>query len=250
ERSLVLKSLKNSSDMNSELFEYFVDNGEWIPLEVKVEEKIINGYSRLLYTMVIQRQSSLYTLALILPSLCLLALDLLCHFIPKSYNEKVGFKITLLLGISVLMLLLNDFLPASSDNPPVIVIFFIGTMTLMCTGILETILVMYIGGRMIKPESTCTGTFPLYQGLLLKSPSKEINLKEEEHSPEDGVLSSLERIRRDVHLMREQILSMQSSDKLETERENFQEKMEKVVFYCHLTLVSAFYIVVFVKWKW
>ncbi|KAM3921138.1 5-hydroxytryptamine receptor 3A-like isoform 2-T2 [Leptodactylus fuscus] len=250
ENSLILTSQKNSSDVNSERLKYFVDNGEWHPLEVTVEYKPQDGYSRLLYTATIQRESSLYILALILPSMALLVLDLLSNFVPKAYNEKIGFKITLLLGISVLMLLLNDFLPASSDQPPIIVIFFIGTMSLMAIGIVETIFITYIGGRTQKSDKTAAGTFPLYQGLLLKSSCNEDELKEEEPVPEDGVASALEKICRDMHMVRQQILSLQRKENLEAEREKFQERIEKFVFYGHTVLVITFYMLVFFKWKW
>ncbi|XP_073537302.1 5-hydroxytryptamine receptor 3A-like [Phyllobates terribilis] len=250
ENSIVLKSLRNSSEVDKDRLKYFVDNGEWHPLELVMEEKTKDGRSTILFSVVIERESSLYVLALILPSLSLMLLDLLSHYVPKSYNEKINFKITLLLGISVLMLLLNEFLPASSDDPPIIVIFFIGTMTLMAIGIIETIFVMYIGSKILKSDKTPGGTLPLYQGLLLESCSKEVQLKEEEPVLEDGVVSILERISRDMHLVREQILSLQSTEKMETKREKLQEKIEKMVFYCHLVLCSAFYIIIFSKWKW
>ncbi|KAM4031474.1 5-hydroxytryptamine receptor 3A-like [Anomaloglossus baeobatrachus] len=249
ENNIVLKSMRNASEVDRDRLTYFVDNGEWHPLELVVEETTQTGRSTLLFSVVIERESSLYVLALILPTLSLMLLDLLSHFIPKSYNEKISFKITLLLGISVLMLLLNEFLPASSEKPPIIVIFFIGTMTLMCIGIIETIFVMYIGGKIRKKDTTPGGTLPLYQGLLPESDSNKVQLKEEQIL-EDGAITILEKISRDMHLVREQILSLQSAEKLETEREELQEKIERMLFYCHLVLYSAFYIIIFSKWKW
>ncbi|XP_075701814.1 5-hydroxytryptamine receptor 3C-like [Rhinoderma darwinii] len=250
ENSMVLKTLKNSSEIHEESMKYFVDNGEWHLLEVLVEEKKLHGYSWLIYSVVMQRQSSLYVLALILPSLSLLVLDLLCHYIPKLYIEKINFKVTVLLGLSVLLLMLNDFLPASSDDAPIIVIFLIGTMTSITAGILENIFVMYAGGKILEPDKTSTGTYPLYQGLFLKSSSKEVQLEEEEQVLEDGVVSMLERICRDMHLVRQQIQSLQGMENLGRRREELQEKIDKLVFYSHLVLVTAFYTTVVFKWKW
>ncbi|XP_056405579.1 5-hydroxytryptamine receptor 3A-like [Hyla sarda] len=249
ESSIVLKSLKNSSEIRSEEEKFVVDHGEWHPLDLVVKEKPLNGYSTLLCTVVIQRQSSLYVFALILPSFFLLILDLLSFYIPRSYNEKISFKITVLLGISVLTLILNDLLPASSDAPPIIVLFVIGTMSLMTAGILETIFVMYIGGKILRPDSTSAKTNLLYEGNMLKSCSEEVKL-EEEKVLEGGVVWMLERICRDMHLVKEQILSLRSTKELEAKCAMFQEKIEKLVFYIHLVLVTAFYVTLFIKWKW
>ncbi|XP_066442066.1 5-hydroxytryptamine receptor 3A-like [Eleutherodactylus coqui] len=250
ETRIILKPLKNVTEINKEHMKYFVYNGEWHPMKLRLEENSMDGFSRVEYTMQMERQGSLYILALIVPSLILMILDILSYYIPKSYNEKVNFKITLLLGLSVIMLLLNDFLPASSDHPPIIVIFFIGTMASMACGILETIFIMYIGGKVLKPDMTSAGTYSLYEGLLLKSSSTDVQLKEEQQVLEDGVVSMLERICRDMHLVREQILSLQSMEKLETERGKVQAKIEKWLFCSHIVAVLVFYLIIFIKWKW
>ncbi|PIO16617.1 hypothetical protein AB205_0142590, partial [Aquarana catesbeiana] len=70
-----------------------------------------------------KRKSSIYMFSLIVPTLFLLLLDLLSYFIPKSYPEKANFKLTVLLGISVLAIILNDYLPASTNVPPVVGLF-------------------------------------------------------------------------------------------------------------------------------
>ncbi|CAI9546020.1 unnamed protein product, partial [Staurois parvus] len=104
----------------------------------------------------------------------LLVLDLLSYFIPKSYQEKANFKLTVLLGISVLAIILNDYLPASTNVPPVVVMFFIGTMLLIIMGILEVIFIMYIGGKVQKTEVTSKKKCPVFQGLFFKSCSRDV----------------------------------------------------------------------------
>lgn len=54
-----------------------------------------------------------------LPILFFLTLDLASFFIPDE-GEKLGFKVTVLLGISVLLLILNDILPSKSHRCPLI----------------------------------------------------------------------------------------------------------------------------------
>jgi len=54
-----------------------------------------------------------------LPILFFLILDLASFFIPDR-GEKLCFKVTVLLGISVLLLILNDILPSKSHRCPLI----------------------------------------------------------------------------------------------------------------------------------
>lgn len=54
-----------------------------------------------------------------LPILFFLIVDLASFFIPDR-GEKLCFKVTVLLGISVLMLILNDILPSKSHRCPLI----------------------------------------------------------------------------------------------------------------------------------
>lgn len=56
----------------------------------------------------------------IVPLFYLLILDLASFFISEARGEKLGFKITILLSISVLLLILKDLLPSTEDNLPMI----------------------------------------------------------------------------------------------------------------------------------
>ncbi|KAL8163249.1 UNVERIFIED_CONTAM: hypothetical protein K2H54_015602 [Gekko kuhli] len=61
-----------------------------------------------------------------------------------SPGDMIAFKVTLILEVSVLSLILNDMLPATSDDPPVIATFFIGIFMFMVLGILENALIVYL----------------------------------------------------------------------------------------------------------
>lgn len=62
----------------------------------------------------------LYVVNLIVPLFYLLVLDVASFFIHASKGEKLSFKITVLLSISVLLLILQDLLPSTEDNLPFI----------------------------------------------------------------------------------------------------------------------------------
>lgn len=62
----------------------------------------------------------LYVINLIVPLFYLLVLDLTSFFINEARGEKLGFKVTVLLSISVLLLILQDMLPSTEDQLPMI----------------------------------------------------------------------------------------------------------------------------------
>lgn len=62
----------------------------------------------------------LYVVNLIVPLLYFLILDLASFFISEARGEKLGFKVTVLLSISVLLLILQDMLPSTEDTLPMI----------------------------------------------------------------------------------------------------------------------------------
>lgn len=66
------------------------------------------------------RKPLLYVVNFIVPLFYLLVLDVASFFISEARGEKLGFKITILLSISVLLLILKDILPSTEDNLPMI----------------------------------------------------------------------------------------------------------------------------------
>ncbi|XP_034534356.1 acetylcholine receptor subunit beta-type lev-1-like [Notolabrus celidotus] len=92
----------------------------------------------------IKRRSVLYVVNFILPILFFLCLDLASFLISESGGEKLSFKVTVLLAVTVMQLILNDILPSSSDRIPLIAIYCIGAFGFMMLSLLETILMMYL----------------------------------------------------------------------------------------------------------
>ena len=67
-----------------------------------------------------KRRSILYIVNFLLPVLFFLGLDLASFLISDSGGEKLSFKVTVLLAVTVLQLILNEILPASSNRIPLI----------------------------------------------------------------------------------------------------------------------------------
>ncbi|XP_026033055.1 5-hydroxytryptamine receptor 3A-like isoform X2 [Astatotilapia calliptera] len=98
----------------------------------------------IIYTITMRRRSVLYIANFISPVLFFLVLDLASFLIPDAGGEKLSFKVTVLLAVTVLQLILNDILPSTSKKVPLIAIYCIGTFTLMLLSLLETIVMMYL----------------------------------------------------------------------------------------------------------
>lgn len=70
--------------------------------------------------MVIRRRPLFYAVNLLLPSVFLMLMDIVGFYLPPDSGERVSFKITLLLGYSVFLIIVSDTLPATSIGTPLI----------------------------------------------------------------------------------------------------------------------------------
>ncbi|XP_074533227.1 5-hydroxytryptamine receptor 3A-like [Halichoeres trimaculatus] len=146
-----LLSVRSSEETFLLARHFMKTESEWLLLNVTVKTDMVNNYlidcSVLVYTMTIKRRSVLYVANFIVPILFFLCLDLASFLISESGGEKLSFKVTVLLAVTVMQLILNDILPSSSDRIPLIAIYCIGVFTLMMLSLLETILMMYLMER-------------------------------------------------------------------------------------------------------
>ncbi|XP_054482952.1 5-hydroxytryptamine receptor 3C-like, partial [Anoplopoma fimbria] len=121
---------------------------EWLFLDMTINNKTVDNFgfnqSILVYTITMKRRSALYIVNFLLPILFFLFLDLASFMISERGGEKLSFKVTVLLAVTVMQLILNDILPSSSDRIPLIAVYCIGSFSLMMLSLLETMLVTYL----------------------------------------------------------------------------------------------------------
>nr|XP_033468012.1 5-hydroxytryptamine receptor 3A-like [Epinephelus lanceolatus] len=142
------KAILNASKIADWSCEVMQNQYEWLFINMTVRNKTVNtfGYnqSMIVYTITMKRRSVLYIANFILPILFFFCLDLASFLISDTGGEKLSFKVTVLLAVTVMQLILNDILPSSSDRIPLIAAYCIGIFSLMLLSLLETILVMYL----------------------------------------------------------------------------------------------------------
>ncbi|KAJ8251729.1 hypothetical protein GJAV_G00224500 [Gymnothorax javanicus] len=177
---ILIKATKNSSGLTRVSRENLRSEGEWDFINITVKEGNITvdsqHWSTLMYTITFKRRPMVIVLHFMLPLLFFLILDLCTFFISDHGGENLGFKVTLLLAISVLLLILNEILPSSSGKPPLIATYCVGTFTLLFVSLLEAILVKYL---IEKDDTAVEGPAEsethVKEGLLEPSPDPDVD---------------------------------------------------------------------------
>ncbi|XP_056612765.1 5-hydroxytryptamine receptor 3A-like [Triplophysa dalaica] len=123
--------------------------GEW--QLANLTESHVNGGN--VFQLTIKRKPLVYVINLIFPVFCFLLLDVGSFFINASQGDKLSFKVTLLLSISVLLQVLNDRLTATNNGIPLIGVYCGVVFTLIGFSILETILVNVLKAKGKKAKS-------------------------------------------------------------------------------------------------
>nr|XP_055042668.1 5-hydroxytryptamine receptor 3C-like [Misgurnus anguillicaudatus] len=158
ENQLILKKGTDQDSLTLESKKIFQTEGEWELLDINMtttySETLWVNRSRIAFQITIMRRSRMYIINLIFPVFCVLVLDVASFFINASVADKLGFKVTLLLSISVLLLILHDKLPSTSSKIPLIGVYCGGIFTLIGISILETIFVNFLISKGEAPAET------------------------------------------------------------------------------------------------
>uniref|UniRef100_A0A3P9L6R3 Uncharacterized protein n=1 Tax=Oryzias latipes TaxID=8090 RepID=A0A3P9L6R3_ORYLA len=120
--------------------------GEWELLDITVLKQENNDTfglytDKLQYDITVRRRSTMYVVNLLLPSCFLITVDLFSFLLPPQSTDRSSFKMTLILGYTVFLLLMNDLLPVTGNSIPLINVFFTLCLALMVASLLETILI-------------------------------------------------------------------------------------------------------------
>ncbi|XP_053178959.1 5-hydroxytryptamine receptor 3A-like [Scomber japonicus] len=123
-------------------------NGEWeladievVPSTLKLDE---GTFSQMAYYIILRRRPILYVVNLLVPSCFLLTLDIFSFLLPLQSVDRCSFKMTLILGYMVFLLMMTDLLPVTGEIILVINVFFSISLALMVASLLETIFISNI----------------------------------------------------------------------------------------------------------
>ncbi|XP_035260139.1 5-hydroxytryptamine receptor 3A-like [Anguilla anguilla] len=127
----------------------FTLHGEWKLLSVQsrafTEPQGEQHFSRITYQVELGRYSLYYVVNLMVPSALVLLIDLAGFAIPVESSERIPFKVTLLFGYVVFLLLLPDLLPPFRDYTPVMGLYLVVSLVFLCLSMAESVLLLALG---------------------------------------------------------------------------------------------------------
>ncbi|XP_034003385.1 5-hydroxytryptamine receptor 3A-like isoform X1 [Trematomus bernacchii] len=139
----------SSEEILKESLEVSKTNGEWalIGVHVNPDAQLVlseGSYSEIKYYIILRRRPTLYVVNLLIPSCFLITVDLFSFMLPPHSVDRSSFKMTLILGYTVFLLIMNDLLPTTGEITPLINVFFSLSLALMVASLLETVLITYV----------------------------------------------------------------------------------------------------------
>ncbi|XP_023255586.1 5-hydroxytryptamine receptor 3A-like [Seriola lalandi dorsalis] len=122
--------------------------GEWELADIKVTPNTLEitegSYSDITFYIILRRRPILYVVNLLIPSCFLMTLDLFSFLLPPASVDRSAFKMTLILGYTVFLLIMNDLLPVTGDTTPLMNVLFSVSLALMVASLLETVFITNI----------------------------------------------------------------------------------------------------------
>ncbi|XP_042561284.1 5-hydroxytryptamine receptor 3A-like [Clupea harengus] len=99
--------------------------GEWELIDMKAYKHDLVNFDeskreQLTYFIALRRQPTMYVVNLLIPSFFLITVDLFSFLLPPQNVDRSAFKMTLILGYTVFLLLMNDLLPVTGNTIPLI----------------------------------------------------------------------------------------------------------------------------------
>ncbi|KAF1373666.1 hypothetical protein PFLUV_G00241320 [Perca fluviatilis] len=237
---------------------------EWLFISMTVNIKtvtdLIFNQSMIVYTIKMRRRSILYIANFLVPIMFFFCLDLASFLISDSGGEKLGFKVTVLLAVTVMQLLLNEILPSSSDRVPLIAVFCIGMFGLMMLSLLETILVMHLMEKdsasqddeaEMKKWTHCACVCDVSAD---EPPSELLSVAREGNSSQlTDESNALEKVSDELREVEKTLLLLLNSRKEDGKPgywTRVAKTINKVFFIFYVTVTSLFLVVIFLIWNY
>ncbi|KAK5623734.1 hypothetical protein CRENBAI_007580 [Crenichthys baileyi] len=133
------------SEMSENSKQYLQASGEWELVDILGETSIlqfgVDEWDIITFWVVIRRRPVLYVVNLLIPSSFLMLIDILSFYLPPHSVDRASFKMTLILGYTVFLLIMNDLLPSTANGTPIIGIYFSVCLALMVISLLETVII-------------------------------------------------------------------------------------------------------------
>ncbi|XP_048042648.1 5-hydroxytryptamine receptor 3A-like [Megalobrama amblycephala] len=247
-RELMIRPFSDASFLTLNSKKAFQTQGEWELLSINIStgnaSTLGEEQDQLIYTITMKRKPFLYVINFLMPVFYFLVLDLASFFIDSNGGEKLSFKVTLLLAISVLLLLLKDMLPSTANDIPLIGIYCVVIFTLMAISVLETIFVNFLMAKGNQTDSAA----PVVCTSALSDTIKDTN------GPSDSMADHSEERPYTLNALKQILMEFQAAA-----HQNQQERkplcwtrvatiIDVIFFVLYITTVIVFLALLFKDW--
>uniref|UniRef100_A0A3Q2D108 5-hydroxytryptamine receptor 3A-like n=1 Tax=Cyprinodon variegatus TaxID=28743 RepID=A0A3Q2D108_CYPVA len=236
-------------------------NGEWELSKITMTQHNLTldsiSYSEVIFNLFLRRRPTLYVVNLLVPSCFLVAVDLFSFMLPPESVDRSSFKMTLILGYTVFLLIMNDLLPVPGQRTPLINVFFSITLALMVASLLETVFITNI-----QHSSSQYSDVPHWLSVLVlrylaiivyqsifKDPLPVVASNPPAAAP-DPTLDELRKLTRDLTAIRLQVDKHFQGSKSAEEWKMIGIVIDRLLFCFYILLIVTSFITVIVIWTW
>uniref|UniRef100_A0A671QAK7 Uncharacterized protein n=1 Tax=Sinocyclocheilus anshuiensis TaxID=1608454 RepID=A0A671QAK7_9TELE len=233
--------------------EVMTTKGEWELVDMLAQKPTIPPHEMnisrdmLTYYIVLRRRATLYVVNLLIPSCFLITVDLFSFLLPPQNVDRSAFKMTLILGYTVFLLLMNDLLPVTGNTLPLINAFFSLCLALMVASLLETILIINI-----QCGSTHYGPLPQWaKALFLNYISchvKPCSIFTPCPVHKTPALVEMKKISHELLSIRQQIDKHLKTDESTEEWMHLGQVIDRLLFCLYIVFLSVSFITILVFW--
>uniref|UniRef100_A0A8C8CK59 5-hydroxytryptamine receptor 3A n=1 Tax=Oncorhynchus tshawytscha TaxID=74940 RepID=A0A8C8CK59_ONCTS len=248
--SYMLTPALSFEEMSGNSKQYLEASGEWELVNIYGETSVlkfgIDEWDIITFWVVIKRRPVLYVVNLLIPSSFLMLIDILSFYLPPHSVDRASFKMTLILGYTVFLLIMNDLLPSTANGTPLIGIYFSVCLALMVISLLETVIITNV----LHSNSKKYREVPHWvRVVILKhiAPSMLIPLL----FLGPGVVSSVPELRQicqDLSDLRAHLTSMQKEGVLQEQWCHVGYVLDFLLFRIYLLLISCYAMVIICMW--
>uniref|UniRef100_A0A3Q1EPQ6 Uncharacterized protein n=1 Tax=Acanthochromis polyacanthus TaxID=80966 RepID=A0A3Q1EPQ6_9TELE len=198
----------------------------------------------------VRRRATLYVVNLLIPSCFLITVDLFSFMLPPKDVDRSLFKMTLILGYTVFLIIMNDLLPITGETIPLLNVFLSLCLGLMVASLLETILItnLMCGSTHYSPVPRWIRVLVLQiLGKLVRLPPNEAP---EEKGPlcEDEALQELKNLSSDLQAVRLQVEQQLNGSPSSEEWIQVGSVIDRLLFILYILFITVSFITIIIIW--
>uniref|UniRef100_A0A8C9V658 5-hydroxytryptamine receptor 3A-like n=1 Tax=Scleropages formosus TaxID=113540 RepID=A0A8C9V658_SCLFO len=214
--------------------------------------------------IVMRRRPTVYVVNLLIPSCFLITVDLLSSLLPVENVDRSSFKMTLILGYTVFLLIMNDLLPITGNRIPLINVFFSSCLALMVASVLETVFItsiLFNSSRFSKVPQWVR-RFVLHYLAYLVFPdlttvaNEEVtdqakildSCKKKGFQSEDCAVEELKKLGRDLIAIRAQVEEHLAGNEVAEEWSQIGNVIDRLLFGLYLLFLIFSFIIIAAVW--